>query len=99
MSRERPERIGRRDARGVDVAARQGQRAALQLEPGVETFDRHVDAARASHSTSAGDVSGGVGFGGTRQPSPDFASSCIRGRADLVQIEQRLAVLGTKAST
>ena len=34
-----------------------------------------------SHSTSAGGVSGGVGFGGTRQPSPVFASSCIRGRA------------------
>ena len=67
--RKLPKRVRRRDAGGVDVAARQGQRAALQLEGGLEAFDRHVHAALAQPLRwSAGDVSGGVGFGGTRQP-------------------------------
>src|SRR5258708_38002859 len=34
-----------RDARGVDIAARQSQLAAVQLQRRQKTFDRHVDAA------------------------------------------------------
>ena len=47
-----------------------------------------------SHSRSAGGVSGGVGFGGTRQPSPALASVPHRLPRRLVQIEQRLSVVG-----
>src|SRR5258705_13536629 len=43
---ELAEGVGVRDARGVDVTARPGQLTAGKLEPGLKTFDRHIDAAR-----------------------------------------------------
>ena len=51
-----------------------------------------------SHSTSAGGVSGGVGFGGTRQPSPLLASSSMRSRATSFRSRSDWPSPGTKAS-
>ena len=92
-SGERPERIGRRDAGGVDIAAWQGQRAALQLEPGLETLDRHVDPARAKPFDIGGRC---IRRRRIRRHAPAVAGlrQLLHARTrHLVQVEQRLSVL------
>ena len=90
--RKRTERIGGRDARGADIAARQAQAPPRSLS-GSQTFDRHINAARGQPFQIARGVSGGAAFGGTRQPSPDFRELLHRRARRLVEIEQRLAIV------
>lgn len=75
------ERVRRSYAREIDVATRQGQ-LPVHLQRLLEASDGLGQPAfRNIHFTSASDVSGGMGFDGTRQPSPAFASSFMRCRA------------------